>query len=469
MTPQCLAAIAIWVLVFGAFAFTQRSPGVIAAGLVFGWLFLPNFTFDMPVGPSCDKPMLVAMVSAVAALAIPVPRKAGITLSWTDLPALGMTVFAVPPSIITGLGLTDGLWSACENFWVWTVPFFIGRRVFCTPERAAVLLRVLLAGGLLYVGFCLFEMKMSPRLHKIVYGLEPREGQNYFTQAVRYGLWRPTVFMEHGLALAFLMSGISILAWWASLTGTVEKILGVSARTVAWVLSITTLLCVSSGAVIIMAVGYFSVRMFRFRMGRYVLLAATMIPVVYPVSRMLGSSTFVNAVISMAEAASSQLGSERSGSFQFRVDNEDDMLQSWKNNPLFGAARKFRHLGERARAVTDSYWIIMLGRFGLLGWMSWTAMMCLPAFLLVLRRNVWLSGGAMVGQCFALLAVLFAIDGQLNAMPNPIFVVMAGAALGLSGQSVAESVRPAQRESAAPKKPVRRLWPAGSVRQVFAY
>ena len=57
-------------------------------------------------------------------------------------------------------------------------------------------------GGLIYVPLCLFEVRMSPQLHNMVYGF----AQHSFGQTVRGGGWRPMVFMQHGLAVGLFMS-----------------------------------------------------------------------------------------------------------------------------------------------------------------------------------------------------------------------------------------------------------------------
>ena len=66
----------------------------------------------------------------------------------------------------------------------------------------------IVAAGLVYVPFCLFEVKQSPQLHVIVYGYMPHD----FGQQVRFGGYRPMVFLGHGLLVAFFMSTAMILA-----------------------------------------------------------------------------------------------------------------------------------------------------------------------------------------------------------------------------------------------------------------
>lgn len=268
MTPQSILAIVIWLLAFVTAVIVYRTPGALAAGLVLGWLFLPNFTYSFSGLPDWDKAILVSMVSTGLMFAVPRAERPRLRFSWMDLPAAGIVLFSIPPSVSNGLGLYDGLSSAYSNFWLWTAPYLIGRRVFGSHATAKALIRITILGGLVYAAFCLYEIKMSPRLHSIVYGIAPRPGVNYFTQAVRYGMWRPTVFMEHGLAVAIFMSITSTLAWWAHVTGAVPRLAGLSMRTVAGILGLTTVLCVSSGAIALMAFGWVLVSMCNSKFGR---------------------------------------------------------------------------------------------------------------------------------------------------------------------------------------------------------
>ena len=114
---------------------------------------------------------------------------------------------------------TDGVRCACllcclASFWRrFLRPIHAGsRRRICrsviSPERCRwpapndpasqrTLLISIFIGGLLYVPLCLFEIRMSPQLHKLVYGFH----QHIFAQTFRFEGWRPTVFLQHGLAV----------------------------------------------------------------------------------------------------------------------------------------------------------------------------------------------------------------------------------------------------------------------------
>ena len=130
MTFQAAFAICLWLLAYVTAVLIYRSPGALAAGLVFGWLFLPNFTYGFPGLPDWDKAILVSVVSTGLMFAVPSDDRFRMRFSWMDLPAVGITLFSIPLSVSNGLGLYDRLSSAYTNFWLWTAPYLIGRKVF---------------------------------------------------------------------------------------------------------------------------------------------------------------------------------------------------------------------------------------------------------------------------------------------------------------------------------------------------
>jgi hypothetical protein len=116
-----------------------------------------------------------------------------------DLP---MAVWCVCPmfsSLANDLGVYDGLSQSLEQTIVWGVPYWIGRAYFTDFKALRDLALGIVIGGLIYVPFCLVEMRFSPQWHTWSYGYF----QHDFTQVFRFGGYRPVVFMEHGLAVGF--------------------------------------------------------------------------------------------------------------------------------------------------------------------------------------------------------------------------------------------------------------------------
>jgi len=89
------------------------------------------------------------------------------------------------------------------------VPFILGRACFRSRAAALDLLKVLVFFGLIYSLFFLFEVRMSPQLHKRIYGFH----QHPFTQTLRGEGYRPMVFLRTGLVVAIFNMTTALAAW----------------------------------------------------------------------------------------------------------------------------------------------------------------------------------------------------------------------------------------------------------------
>ena len=87
---------------------------------------------------------------------------------------------------IPGEGHYDAL-SAVVGQFLFFLPFFLGRQVMRTSADHEEILRVLVIAGLLYSVPMLFEVRMSPQLHTLLYGYFPHA----FDQQYRDGGFRP--------------------------------------------------------------------------------------------------------------------------------------------------------------------------------------------------------------------------------------------------------------------------------------
>jgi hypothetical protein len=115
------------------------------------------------------------------------------------------------------MGANDGISVNYPQELQWGVPYFVGRLYFCDVEGLRELAIGIFIGGLIYVPLCLFEMRMSPQLHVWLYGFH----QHNWRQAYRFEGWRPTVFMQHGLAVALWMVIAAMVGYWLWRTRTV--------------------------------------------------------------------------------------------------------------------------------------------------------------------------------------------------------------------------------------------------------
>src|SRR5207253_8876206 len=107
------------------------------------------------------------------------------------------------------------------------------------------------AGGMVYVPLCLLEMRIAPTLHLRVYGYHARVD---FSQTMRYGGYRPTVFLEHGLWVGMWMMAATLLGIVLWRTKVIKKLWNYPINWLLLVLFVTFILVKSTGAYLYLAI-----------------------------------------------------------------------------------------------------------------------------------------------------------------------------------------------------------------------
>lgn len=85
-------------------------------------------------------------------------------------------------------------------------------------------------------------------------------------------------------------------------------------------------------------------------------------------------------------------------------------------------------------STTDSLWIIIYGDRGILGLTSLYASFLLPVFIFATRRyppKFWFHPQVAPAAVLSVVIVLYMVDNTLNALLNPIFIVVSGGMTGL--------------------------------------
>src|SRR6202044_409173 len=89
---------------------------------------------------------------------------------WFDLPVIVLCICPLISSLTNDLGLRDGIAEARYQTIVWGIPYLMGRIYLGDPAGLRALTLGIVLGGMLYVPFCLIELRMSPQLHRLLYG-----------------------------------------------------------------------------------------------------------------------------------------------------------------------------------------------------------------------------------------------------------------------------------------------------------
>ena len=138
----------------------------------------------------------------------------------------------------------------------------------------------------------------------------------------------------------------------------------------------------------------------------------------------------------LSDAVSQQYSSERSGSLQFRFDNETILVQKALQGSFFGwggygRSRVYDEKGKDV-SITDGLWIITYGTNGIYGLVVMVLTIQLPLFLFFLRvkPELWKTKTWGNTAVMALFLGIFMIDNLLNAMINPVYMLCNGSIIG---------------------------------------
>lgn len=439
------AALIFWPLVAAVLFRTLRLPVAFLATILGGYLLLPTKTvLDLPLLPSLDKytiPVLAALVGVLLMSGRPqfsatgqklpawpvqpgfLPRSRvalallfviGIGLMGTHMTNADVVVYGY--RVLPALGPYDAM-SAMLSMMLLILPFFLARKVLATRDGQILLLQALVISAVVYTLPALYEIRMSPQINRMVYGFF----QHDFGQHFRNGGWRPVVFLEHGLPLGiFFTTAVISAACLVRLSS--DKARLVWLLLMFWLLGVLFLSKVLGAQMIcILMLG----AVFLLPRHLQVFFAAFIICcfLIYPVLRVSDLLPF--------DLILSNVDYWRAYSLQYRLDNEQLLLDKASERPFFGwggwnRSRVFTAWGDDI-ATTDGAWVIQLGRTGWVGYIGYFGLMSWGALSLVWQRR-----GAVDPVAIALALVLAAMlaDFVPNANASPVMWLVAGSLAG---------------------------------------
>lgn len=405
-----------------------------------GYLILPSaLGIDFPVLPELDKftiPTLVALVMTMVFLAKSGPRadvlpgwvpREPVTLALLCLLVIGSfgTVFtngdplSYGPRFIPGIRIYDGF-SMLLTLLMMVLPYLLARRVLATPEAQRTLLLVMVVSMLIYSIPSLWEIRMSPQLHRQIYGYFPHS----FLQQMRGDGFRAMVFLNHGLSLAILIS-LAVLAA-AGLYRVAPKEQRMKWGLATGWLFVMLILAKSLGSLIITLMILPLVLLLNPRLQ---LMAATGIAITVLTFPMLRNLDVVP--VDRALALAESVDPVRAQSLEFRLKNEDLLLEKARERPLFGWGiwNRNRVFDEKGvdLSVTDGAWVLAMGIGGWARYIAVFGLLCWPII------GLFLSSRQRIDPVCAALALVMA--GKLiDLIPNtgmvPVIWLIAGSLMG---------------------------------------
>ncbi len=438
---------------FVAILFATLSPArAVIVSYLAGWMFLPVAEFELFGFFDFTKVIAVPLVVFLAVLAFDMQSLRRLRFTALDLP---VAVFCVAPlfsSFANDLGLHDALSAPTYQTISWGLPYLTGRLYFSSPAGLRQLGIGLFAGGLIYAPLALWEIRMSPQLHATLYGFH----QHDWMQTLRSGGYRPMVFMQHGLMLGLWMAAASLigLALWTG--ASVRRLWGIPLWMLVPIPLITTVMCKSFGAIALLCVAAAALLSMRSLRTSLPMALLVCIPSTYVLLRTAGAWSGAELTSLVRE-----IDGERAKSLAYRLTAEEQLLSKAEERPVFGwggfgrsFVRQFDDPTRTDTVITDSLWIIVFGKNGVLGLAS--ILLCFLVPVLALWRCVpprlWSSPAAALPWALALVLSMYALDNLVNAMENPVYLLIAGGLCGLVPvPAQAEPVVPTRAARARPR------------------
>jgi len=420
-------AFVAWFLAVLALYWTRPPREALVASLVGGWLFLPVAGYSFTGLHS--KAEIVAMGTLLASLLLAPEAWRRFRPSLLDLPVVVACLTPVASSITNDLGYYNAGSDMLARILKWGVPYLLGRVYLSDLRGLQTIAMGTFLGGLAYVPLCLWEIRMSPQLHRFLYGYHQHE----FIQTVRWGGFRPMVFMQHGLAVGLWMTAACLAGFWLWHTGARRRVRGIPVSALLAILVVTTLLVKSAGALILLVVGMAALMAARS--------FGTSLPVVL---LLLAAPTYIAARTSgwwsgrdMVEMAG-RFDPERGDSLRTRLDNEDDLVKRAMERKAFGwggwGRAEIKDEEGRSTSIRDGLWVIVIGESGLVGLVGVNALFLLPVLVLLwrYRARLWRDPVLAPAAVIAVMLPLVVVDSLLNAFGAPLFTASSGALLGFA-------------------------------------
>lgn len=440
--PFPIACLLLWIPVSIA-GFTVLRPHIAATALFLGgMMFLPERVgFDYPGLPWFGKEEISALCILIGALA----RHRGRLLAAKPLSGVELILVVIVlggfgtaltnddalvygPRVLSPLRVYDGLSMGVADILRYGLPYFLGRVFIRRPQEVRDMLVVIVVAGLVYSLFALVEVRMSPQWHKWVYGFH----QHMFHQSIRFGGYRPMIFMVHGLAVA-LFFAVTVLAA-TTLYRARMRVWGMPSGPIVAYLLFVLVLCKSVGAAAYTLALLPLLRWLRPKHLRLVILLLALLHFAYPFLRIVD----VVPTTTLVEAAS-VISADRAHSLGFRFRHEDALMTKVRERVLFGwggygRGRIYDPRSGKDLSVTDSQWILWLTGRGAVGMVGRYALLLLPV-ILAMRRFGRIRGpqSRILVLGLALMIDVYAVDTLFNGLYVNFPFFIAGGLTGSMG------------------------------------
>lgn len=386
---------------------------------IIGWLALPMASIDLPGMPDIDKVLATSLGAAIGMTLF----CNGIFRGFRPCLADGLVVLFAVSTYITSvdneLGGYDGASSIFRTMMQYGVPFLFGRAFLKTRQDLLTASRYVVTAAAIYGLLALWEWRMSPQIHNILYGFFPH-GWNL---GPRWGFYRPILCSPSTLALGAFFSWTALLAVWLYRAKLLRPISAVPTWVIGGLPVVGLLTSMSFGPWGMFLAGLGLLWLW----GRMHWRRAAMIPALFALVWMVGRFSGATDGKWMTEGVA-RLSEQRSLSLQYRIDAEDIYLNHAKAQPWFGWGTHGRNRPTDAQGkslmASDGLWIIYVSAFGVVGLSLFYLWWCWPLLAGVRFSRIFeRDPPAMV---LLVTIGLQASNFLFNAFLDPILTMLCG-------------------------------------------
>ncbi|MBW4473743.1 MAG: O-antigen ligase domain-containing protein [Stenomitos rutilans HA7619-LM2] len=399
----------------------------VVISFVTAWLFLPLATFKLPGIPvEYNKMSATCLGILLATCLYNVERFKTFRFSWFDLPIAVWCLCPFASSVTNGLGAYDGVSSTIAQTMGWGVPYFLGRIYLNSFSGLRQLGIGIFWGGLIYAPLCILETATHINLHGLLYRFTAGASD------LRYGGYRPSVFLQNGLALGVWMMFAALMGIILWRTKTIRQVRNIP---IGWVIAflITAFILVkATGAYFLLLMALIIViaaQLYGTGLLLWILIGAMFIYLYLGVVGDFPGQEIIDFLANFIDP-------DRLQSLGFRFMNEEVLSAKARQQILFGWGGYGRNQlykeGGYVITITDSLWIIAFGVNGLVGLISVFTALLLPVlgFWFVYPPTSWSHPNIVITAAIAVGLAMYTLDCTLNAFPNSVFTLASG---GLTG------------------------------------
>ncbi len=411
-----LGWIPVCVILFACLAPAQA----LALSYLGGWLFLPMLRIPIEGFWDLDKVITTNAGAMLGTVVFASKTLRHYRLTMADWALLLFAGSACLSSVANGLGLYDGISSSTRELFYYAVPFCLGRAILKDRHQLLQASRMMVLGAAAYAVLALWEWRMSPQIHSTLYGVF----QHRFLQHHRWGFFRPIVCFPHALSLGMFMGWASLQAVWLYRAGRLGSVWSVPPFVLLALPLLGLLTSMSIAPWGLFCTGVVLLYLWHRTSSRSWLL----LPVLFVLAWMIGRfSGYTDGKWLVSAAA--KISADRAESLGYRIDSETIVLDNAKRSPVFGFGRGKHQTGQEevGRLASDGLWVILVGRYGLVGltlfyiWWYWPLVLGRSA-----HRTLETDPALMVQL---VTVVLESVNFLFNGVTSPVVTLMCGGAV----------------------------------------